>query len=87
MKTNDPWWWFSFCYAGRNTGVCIVQSPTKEEALQKTIDLSIHPKHDDISCYELDQDAEDATELELEPDRLYSREEMQALQYQPHNHR
>jgi hypothetical protein len=78
--TKDPWWWLSFCQFGKNTGVCNVQAPTKEEALQKTIELKIHPRHDDIACYKIDKN-------ELEPDKLYTPEEMRALKYQSHNHK
>lgn len=63
------WYWFSFSHNGINQGCCNVQAKDKESALQKTIDLRIHPKHDNIETFELDTP-------ELEPDRLFSKHEM-----------
>ncbi len=63
------WWWFSFSFGGKNQGCCNVQAESQEAALQKTIDLGIHPKHDDLEIWE-------GNNFELEPDRLYSSEEM-----------
>lgn len=69
------WYWFSFSFDGKNQGCCNVQAESKETAIQKTIDLGIHPKHDDIEVYE-------GNAPELEPDRLYSKEEMENLKYE-----
>ncbi len=63
------WYWFSFSYNGKNQGCCNVKAKNEKEALQKTIDLDIHPKHDDIEKFEMDKQ-------ELKPDKLYSRKEM-----------
>ena len=73
-KSN--WYWFSFSYKRVNQGCCNVQAKNREDALQKTIDLEIHPKHDDIEVVEL----EDA---ELDPDRLYTRHELLEMEYHP----
>lgn len=72
------WYWFSFSFDGKNQGCCNVQAESQEVALQKTIDLGIHPKHDDIEVYVGDKN-------ELEPDKLYSKEEMEKLNYKAHN--
>lgn len=63
------WYWFSFSYKAENQGCCNVEANNPKEALQKTIDLNIHPKHDDIEVYELD-------EPQLEPNKLILREEL-----------
>ena len=70
------YYWFSFSYKGKNNGVCVVEATSSEEAIQKTIDLNIHPPHDDIfSCV--------ISELEsgMTVDRLYSQEEMFNIGY------
>ena len=64
------WYWFSFSFDSVNQGCCNVQAESQEAALQKTIDLGIHPKHDDIEIGVGDKP-------ELEPDRLYSPDEME----------
>jgi hypothetical protein len=64
------YYFFSFSFQGANNGCCIVQSDTVENALQKTVDLKIHPPHDNIARFELfDND-------NMELNRLYSPEEM-----------
>jgi hypothetical protein len=67
------WYWFSFSFEGANQGCCNVQAVSQEAALQKTIDLGIHPRHDDIEVYVGEGDGTP----ELEPDRLYSPDEME----------
>ena len=62
---KSKWYWFSFSYKGKNQGCCNVEAGDEESALQKTIDLDIHPKHDDIEGFEIKA-------AELEPDRLIS---------------
>ncbi len=69
------WYWFSFSFGGVNQGCCNVEAENQEAALQKTIDLGIHPKHDDIECYE-------GIASELEPNRLFSKEEMTKMDYE-----
>lgn len=71
---KSKWFWFSFSHKGKNQGCCNVEAANEKAALQKTIDLGIHPKHDDIETFEL----EDA---ELEPDRLITRQEMLDMNY------
>lgn len=67
-------YWFSFSYKGKNQGCCIVEEEDGKKALQKTIDLNIHPKHDDIQAFEIG-------EPELELNRLYTPEELTKLGY------
>lgn len=50
----------------------------EKSALQKTIALNIHPKHDDIAVFEM-------AEVELELDRLYSKEELECKDYESVN--
>ncbi len=69
------WYWFSFSFGGKNQGVCVVESETEKTALQKTIDLGIHPKHDDIKAYRMN-----VQELP-KPNKLYTRKEMINLGY------
>ena len=66
----------SFSYKGVNQGCCVVEADTEKSALQKTIDLGLHPKHDDIKVY-FNMDAPEDCEFEL--NRMYSREEMMAM--------
>jgi len=70
------WYWFSFSFQGKNQGCCNVKAENKEEALQKTIDLGIRPKHDDIASFEI-------TCPELPPDRLFTKDELIAMDYEP----
>ncbi len=77
-ELDMKWFWFSFSFGGMNQGCCIVQAQSQEEALQKTIDLRIHPRHDDIQVWI----GEHETQPELEINRLYSSKEMVALGYQ-----
>ncbi len=74
------WYWLSFSHKGVNQGVCNVQAYNKRMALQRTIDLGIHPPHDDISILEL-------LAAELEPDRLFSKQEMLDRKYDTVNYR
>lgn len=76
------YYWFSFSYKGTNQGVCMVESHSKESALQKTIDLNIHPKHDSIKMFDAKAIPENK---EIELDRLYSKQEMIALNYTSDN--
>ncbi len=69
------WYWFSFSFMGVNQGCCNVEAVSQEAALQKTIELNIHPRHDDIDCYE-------GSEPDLEPNRLFSKEEMIKMNYE-----
>ncbi len=69
------WYWFSFSYRGENQGCCNVEAESQEAALQKTIDLDINQKHDDIECYE-------GTGPELAPNKLFSKEEMLKMDYE-----
>ena len=68
------WYWFSFSFDGKNQGCCNVQAANKKDALKKTIELKIHPKHDDIKVCVI-------AEAELLPDRLYTRNQMLAKGY------
>lgn len=43
-------YFFSFSFKGKNQGCCNVMAECQHKALQKTIALDIHPKHDDIFC-------------------------------------
>ena len=63
------WYWFSFSFEGKNQGCCNVEANSEEEGLQKTIDLNIHPKHDDIMVFEIPSP-------ELEVDKLISPKEV-----------
>ena len=74
MKIVENWYFLSFSFDGKNQGCCNVQADTKEAALQKTIDLDIHPKHDDIRCYQIHK-------AELTPNKLYSPDELGELDY------
>ncbi len=74
------WYWFSFSFGGVNQGCCNVEAESQEAARQKTIDLGIHPKHDDIDVYAIESS-------QLEPDRLYSREEMLKMNYENYKER
>lgn len=76
--SKNKWWWFSFSFEGTNNGCCNVQAPTQEEALQKTIDLNIHPPHDNIWSCEMDDGPE------LDENKLYSNAEMNKLEYIHH---
>lgn len=70
-------YFFSFSFEGVNQGCCNVKAETPELALQKTIDLDIHPKHDPgkgVFCVQM-------IELELPEDQLIPKEEMLRLQY------
>jgi hypothetical protein len=79
---KEQWYWFSFSYKGKNQGCCMVQAHTVEEAMQKTIDLNIHPKHDNIAKFLLtDEEAVNEQSL-MKPDRLYKPEELLKLGYQ-----
>ena len=71
---KNKWYWFSFSYKGKNQGCCNVKAENQKDATQKTIDLKIHPKHDDIEIFELDK-------AELKPDRLFTRQEMLKMDY------
>ncbi len=71
---RSKWFWFSFSYKGKNQGCCNVQAKSRKAALQKTIDLQIHPKHDDIQAFEMEK-------AELGPDRLFTKQEMLKLNY------
>lgn len=51
-----------------------MQAKDKDAALEKTIELGIHPAHDDICILEI-------SDPELEPDRLYTKAEMKAKDY------
>ncbi len=75
MIMQTKWYWFSFSHNGENQGCCNVQAENKEAALRKTIELGIHPKHDDIECFHI-------AEPELEADRLYSKAELEAKDYE-----
>jgi len=76
MKTKqNKWYWFSFSYKGRNQGCCNVEAKDRETAIQKTIDLNIHPKHDHMEIFEFD-------DAELEPDKLFSRKELLGKGYE-----
>lgn len=70
--------WFSFSFKGINNGVCVVQAEDYNSALEKTISLFIHPEHDDIACYVLE-------DSDLDPkisfNRLYFKHEMAELGY------
>jgi hypothetical protein len=72
-------YWFSFSYQGRNNGVCIVQADCKHSALDKTINLGLHPAHDDILCLELDELGEKDSHMEF--NRLYSKADMEEFGY------
>ncbi len=73
--TKSKWFWFSFSHNGVNQGCCNVKAANQKAALRKTIHLGIHPKHDDIETCEL------LGEAELEPDRLFTRQEMLDMNY------
>ena len=73
--SKNKWFWFSFSHNGINQGCCNVQAKSRKVALQKTIDLQIHPVHDDIEIFELN-------DAELEPDRLFTRQEMLDKDYE-----
>ena len=75
------WYWHSFSFNGKNQGCCIVAAETQELALQKTIDLNIHPAHDSIKVYSTDS-ISDIQEEDLELDRLYSKKELVELGYE-----
>ena len=77
------YYWFSFSYQGMNNGVCAVQASEEKEAVQKTIDLGIHPSHDDMLIFELTEDEWKQEGIEL--NRLYSKEEMNILDYKSTN--
>jgi len=70
----DLWYWFSFSFGGKNQGCCNVQAAGSEEAKQKVEDLGIMPQNDHIRAFEMD-------EPELDPDRLYSVDELKALEF------
>ena len=69
------WYWFSFSFQGESQGVCNVEAANGKKALQKTIELGIHPKHDDIVTCEI-------REAELPPDKLHTKNDMKALGYE-----
>lgn len=73
---NKNLYWFSFSYKGEHQGVCTVKANSPDEALQKTIDLKIHPAHDDIACFEVSK-----LDNGIVYDKLYSKAEMIALGY------
>lgn len=74
------WYWHTFSFEGLNQGVCIVAAETKALALQKIIDLGIHPLHDNLVVFVADDLAVVQGEG-MELDRLYSRRELLALGY------
>ena len=69
------YYWFSFSHKGKNTGVCVVKSTDLESANEKTIELEIHPAHDDIECYLVAP----AQFSSMEVDRLYTPAEMRHI--------
>jgi len=73
-------YWCSFSSKAKNMGVCIVEADSKQNALDKTINLGIHPENDDVMCIELDNLN---TEPGLELNILYSNEDMIRLGYIP----
>ncbi len=58
------WFLFLFYYKKQNQGCCVIQAETVEDALQKTIDLRIQPKHDKIEKFVLNEPG-------IEPNKLY----------------
>jgi hypothetical protein len=77
MEEQLKCYFFSFSFEGENQGCCNVKAETPELALQKTIDLDIHPKHDPgpgIFCAQM-------IELELPENTLMSSLEMKRLQF------
>lgn len=78
---KEQWYWFSFSYKKKNQGCCMVQAHTVEEALQKIIDLNIHPKHDDIAKFVFTDEEAAQEQKHMKPDRLYSPEELTKLGY------
>ncbi len=75
------WYWHSFSLDGVNQGICIVFAETEDLALQRTIDLDIHPKHDSLEVYATDSISNiEAEGLDL--NRLYGKEELVAMGYQ-----
>lgn len=74
------YYWFSFCYEGKNTGVCIVMEYNRQNALNKIADLGILPNYDDIACYRIPE-----IESNMELDKLYSPEEMEKMNYKSVN--
>ncbi len=72
VANNLKWYWLSFSNNGTNQGCCNVQAESEETALQKTINLKICPKYNDILYFVL-------TEPELEADTLYSPQDLTDL--------
>ena len=68
------YYWFSFSFNGKNQGCCNVEAKSEKEALQRIIDLNIHPRHDDIEIFEIEK-------FELKLNKLYSTQEMISLDY------
>lgn len=75
----ENYYWFSFSHEGGNAGVCIVQANDEDQALQKTIELDIHPAHDHIACFQI-EDLESGMEINI----LYTPEDMVNMNYESH---
>ncbi|KKK88247.1 hypothetical protein LCGC14_2745100 [marine sediment metagenome] len=72
---TERWYWFSFSFKGEHQGSCNVRADTPEAALQRTTDLGIQPKHDDVLCFEIPY-------AEITADKLLTKQELKALNYQ-----
>ena len=75
MKDELKWFWVSFSLDGTNVGVCNIQAISDAQARIKINDLGIMPKFDHASVYE-------HHDKEMEPNRLYSRDEMIEMGYE-----
>lgn len=69
------YYWFSFSLKGKNQGCCNVEAKDEKIALQKTIDLKIHPKHDDIFCCLIEK-------IEVPLDKLFPSEYLNSKGYE-----
>jgi len=84
MPQTSTHFWFSFSLDGLNQGVCIVKDKHKEPGTEKAAHaafatagtLGLIPKHDNVQGYSVD-----GLENGLKANRLYSKKEMDDLNY------
>ena len=72
--------WLSFASedTGKNLGVCIVEAENFTEGIQKAHQKDINPGGQ-VAGFKMNEEQFQGEELEL--DRLYSREEMKAMEF------